>query len=195
MTKNQKIGTAVGIGALLILAGGILLYNATRKEEDETANGEEAPKPKVDQQKANPMVKEVPPMDQSPIGMERRPAKAKVNQAKPKPMSPQRAKKQQPTEVIAEKNKANVIESQKPPAPENRDPNGFPLQLGSYGKNVERLQVWLLRNYGWFGKVNGIMDEKTVARMKQFLRVDALDMATFEKYGMAIQVHEQPFAK
>ncbi|TGV03640.1 peptidoglycan-binding domain-containing protein [Flavivirga rizhaonensis] len=56
----------------------------------------------------------------------------------------------------------------------------FPLRLGSQGKRVERLQIYLLRNYGWAGIVTGKFDAKTEERVKKHLKVEEVDQALFE---------------
>ena len=83
------------------------------------------------------------------------------------------------------------------PKQEQRIPVGdeFPLQPGSEGKRVERLQVWLMRNYGHTGKINGIYDEKTDALVKRFLKTDRVDEALFYEMGMGKPVHEQTLMK
>ena len=67
----------------------------------------------------------------------------------------------------------------------------FPLRLGSEGKRVERLQVWLMRNYGWTGRISGVFDEKTQALVKRFLKKTVLDEATYYKMKMGKPVYEQ----
>lgn len=61
----------------------------------------------------------------------------------------------------------------------------FPLQLGSKGKNVERLQIYLLRNYGWAGIVTETFDEKVLERVKRHLKVEKVDETFFNKLEMA----------
>lgn len=80
-----------------------------------------------------------------------------------------------------------------PPATELAQPmaDEFPLRLGSEGKRVERLQVWLMRNYGWTGKISGVFDEKTEALVKRFLRKTMLDEDTYYKMKMGKPVYEQ----
>lgn len=60
----------------------------------------------------------------------------------------------------------------------------FPLQLGSNGKNVERLQIYLLRNYGWAGIVTGTFDDKVLERVKRHLKVEKVDETLFNKLEM-----------
>ena len=67
----------------------------------------------------------------------------------------------------------------------------FPLRLGSNGQRVVRLQVWLMRNYGWTGKVTGVFDEKTAKLLKKAIKEVALDEATYYDMKMEKPVHEQ----
>ncbi len=68
----------------------------------------------------------------------------------------------------------------------------FPLRLGSKGKRVERLQIWLMRNYGWTGRITNVFDEKTQALVKKFLRKTQLDRTTYLRMKMEKPVHLQP---
>jgi hypothetical protein len=67
----------------------------------------------------------------------------------------------------------------------------FPLQKGSSGKEVERLQIWLLRNHGWKGTVTGIYDTQTETLVKKSLKRDTVDKILYEKHQMGIPIHQQ----
>ncbi len=67
----------------------------------------------------------------------------------------------------------------------------FPLRKGSTGKEVERLQIWLLRNYGWKGAVTAIYDEQTLKLVRKCLKKDTVDQMTYEKHQMGIPIHQQ----
>ncbi len=67
----------------------------------------------------------------------------------------------------------------------------FPLQKGSSGKEVERLQIWLLRNHGWKGTVTGMYDTQTETLVKKSLKKDTIDQTTYEKHHMGIPIHQQ----
>ena len=69
--------------------------------------------------------------------------------------------------------------------------DAFPLRLGSKGKYVERLQVWLLRNYGLVAKVSKVFDESTLAQVKKHLKTEVVSEAVFNKYKMGNHVHQQ----
>lgn len=67
----------------------------------------------------------------------------------------------------------------------------FPLRSGSTGPRVERLQVWLMRNYGYFGKISGAFDDKTLAKVQKHLGSDTVNEKTFNHYRMGNHVTEQ----
>lgn len=67
----------------------------------------------------------------------------------------------------------------------------FPLQMGSTGKEVERLQIWLLRNHGWQGEITKVFDAKTLALVQKSIQQDMVDKATYEKHQMGIPIHQQ----
>jgi len=76
------------------------------------------------------------------------------------------------------------IEQQKPSADE------FPLRLGSQGKRVERFQIWLMRNYGWEGKVTAKFDQKTLKRVQKHLKSDHVSKEMYFKLKMNRPVYE-----
>jgi len=67
----------------------------------------------------------------------------------------------------------------------------FPLTYGSAGPRVIRLQVWLMRNFGWRGKLSGHLDEGTLQLMKKHLKTEALDEKQYNKYRMDRPVQQQ----
>lgn len=86
--------------------------------------------------------------------------------------------------------------SQFPPqAPQQTPPpvaDEFPLRLGSKGPRVERLQIWLMRNYGGTRPITGRLDPGTVNRMIKYLHTDNLDEVTYRSLGMGLHVQDQP---
>ena len=66
----------------------------------------------------------------------------------------------------------------------------WPLQAGSQGKEVERLQIWLLRNHGWKGPVTGLYDEQTDRLVRKRFKKTYLSRSTYEHYQMGIPIHE-----
>ena len=67
----------------------------------------------------------------------------------------------------------------------------FPLRLGSEGPKVIRLQVWLMRNFGWQGKLSGVLDQLTLQRMKKHLKTESLDEKTYYKHQMDRPIQQQ----
>jgi len=67
----------------------------------------------------------------------------------------------------------------------------FPLRLGSKGKRVERLQVYLLRKFGWTKVVDGVLDQQTLGQLKRFLKVDAVSQKLYHKLGLDLHVQDQ----
>ena len=89
--------------------------------------------------------------------------------------------KPSPKAVVTEKKVApEVIPLQESNAAKQSITDEFPLRLGSQGKRVERLQVYLLRNYGWAGIVTGKFDAKTEERVKKYLKVEEVDQTLFK---------------
>lgn len=78
-----------------------------------------------------------------------------------------------------------------PPVAEAQPKKEAPfLAKGSEGKEVERLQIWLLRHHGWKGAVTGIYDEQTDRLVQKRFKKDHVDKATYEKYQMGIPIHK-----
>jgi len=67
----------------------------------------------------------------------------------------------------------------------------FPLRLGSKGPRVERLKVWLLRNYGYRGQISEEFDQETEEVLERFLKITELDEDTYRRMKMEKRVHEQ----
>lgn len=66
------------------------------------------------------------------------------------------------------------------------EPNDdFPLKLGSKGKRVEQLQVYLLKNYGAAGIVTNEFNTITHERVLKFLRVKEITEQLFEERDIA----------
>lgn len=99
---------------------------------------------------------------------------------------PERKRRTRPQVRPEPKTTMVEVQEKEPPVADE-----FPLRLGSKGERVERLQVWLMRNYGWTGKITGEFDEKTEALLKRFLKRTELDEATYFKMKMEKPVYEQ----
>lgn len=67
----------------------------------------------------------------------------------------------------------------------------FPLKLGSKGERVERLRVWLMRNYGWTGIINDEFDSKTNDLVMKYLKKSEVDEDTYYRLKIGKPVYEQ----
>jgi len=56
---------------------------------------------------------------------------------------------------------------------------------------VERLQVYLLRNYGWAGIVTGVFDEKVQERVEKYLKVETVTESLFNALEMNESIKNQ----
>ncbi len=87
----------------------------------------------------------------------------------------------------------------KPPTPSSVDPiiiptesdDSFPLTLGSKGPGVERLQIWLMRNYGLVAPISSVFDQATQRMVQKHLRKDSIGEKTFNQYRMGKHVQQQ----
>ena len=67
----------------------------------------------------------------------------------------------------------------------------FPLRLGSRGKEVERLQVFLMRNLGWVRKPTGIFDLHTEERCTKFFKIQEVSKEQYDKLMLDKMIHDQ----
>lgn len=74
---------------------------------------------------------------------------------------------------------------------EKKEKEPWKLSKGSEGKEVERLQIFLLRNHGWKGAITKVFDEQTERLVQKVFRKKYIDRATYEKYKMAIPIYKQ----
>jgi len=117
-------------------------------------------------------------------------SKKKPIQAVQKEAIPQIEKEVKAPEIlkpVAEKPWNKELEHVLPPPVQD----AFPLRLGSVGHRVERLKIFLMRNYGCFGKINQDFDEKTEALVLKHLGATQLDEKTYKQYKMGNHVTEQ----
>ncbi len=102
------------------------------------------------------------------------------------------SKKNKPIEVAYTKDKdKKENDNYQSILPAQSEPKQWRLELGSNGKEVERLQIWLLRHHGWKGIITKVYDEQTDALVKKHLKADFVDRATYEKHQMGTPIHEQ----
>jgi len=112
-----------------------------------------------------------------------------LNNKKAKPISKVVLPKEE--EPLPKTAKASPPIEKAEPKAETIPNDDFPLRYGSKGPRVSRLQVWLLRNYGWTGEVTDLLDKKTENQMKKHLKTDALDEATYNKLKLEAPIHQQ----
>lgn len=69
--------------------------------------------------------------------------------------------------------------------------NDFPLQLGSKGQRVKRLQIFLMRQLGWVRQPNGEFDLLTKERTLKCFKKDQIDQEMYEQLMLDKMVHDQ----
>lgn len=69
--------------------------------------------------------------------------------------------------------------------------DSFPLEYGSSGARVKRLQVYLMRKLGWIGRPSGVFDGRTLLRVQQCFKSSSIDEATYERLLLDKMVHDQ----
>lgn len=76
--------------------------------------------------------------------------------------------------------------SEIPDAPSESN-DSFPLKKGKYGKRVEQLQMWLLKNHGSqfpkFG-IDGKFGDETLSELQKATKRDNVSEEYFNKAGM-----------
>jgi hypothetical protein len=71
----------------------------------------------------------------------------------------------------------------------------FPLQLGSEGERVKRLQIFLMRNLGWIRQPKGKFDLLTQNRTVKFFKVESISQELYSKFMLDKMVHDQRLKK
>ena len=132
MNSNQKIvtGSLIGLG---IIGLGTLLYHFLQKEDNK--------------------------QEQENLSKEKE--KTNLKQKKPKVVKDKKLEKQLNKGVPFDKKSDHFIEPKKEETKTLPSPiaDEFPLRLGSKGKRVERLQIYLMRNFGMFGIIDDKFDK------------------------------------
>lgn len=90
----------------------------------------------------------------------------------------------EPEPITKVTSEANYIE----PKQETNKP--WLLSKGSKGKEVERLQIWLLRHHGWKGTITKVFDQQTEELVKKIFKTDGIDRVTYDKHQMGTPIHE-----
>lgn len=68
---------------------------------------------------------------------------------------------------------------------EKKDSSVFPLQVGSQGKEVEQLQLWLLKNHGIQTNLSGVFDHTTENALMRALERQELSESEYKKYRLS----------
>lgn len=110
-----------------------------------------------------------------------------------KAIKEEKAKSSQPIEVTEDEEVLAQIEASQLPEdlPVTPLADEFPLRLGSKGHRVERLQIWLMKNYGWFGQISGVFDKPTEKKLVKHLGRSSIDQAFYDTHQMNAHVSEQ----
>ncbi|OED42502.1 hypothetical protein AB832_02990 [Flavobacteriaceae bacterium (ex Bugula neritina AB1)] len=64
------------------------------------------------------------------------------------------------------------------------------LTKGCTSKEVERLQIWLLRHHGWKGTITKVFDEQTEKLVQKVFNKNSIDKETYDKHQMGTPIHE-----
>ncbi|WP_281989708.1 peptidoglycan-binding domain-containing protein [Aquimarina aggregata] len=99
-------------------------------------------------------------------------------------------KRQNVAEIIASEPITKVTPETNSIIPKQEAKKPWVLTKGSKGKEVERLQIWLLRHHGWKGPVTGIYDTQTETLVRKRFKKDCIDRQTYDKHQMGIPIHE-----
>lgn len=60
----------------------------------------------------------------------------------------------------------------------------FPLKMGSRSDEVKKLQIWMLKNEGFRGKIDGIWGPETDAAVKKFMKVSEISEEKYKSLGI-----------
>lgn len=71
----------------------------------------------------------------------------------------------------------------------------FPLRLGSKGKRVERLKIWLMRNHGHFGIINDEFDQKLEELVMKKFKKSFVTEKVYRSKKMGQPIQKQPIIK
>lgn len=87
-------------------------------------------------------------------------------------------------QLVQNSNDIQVIAAMEVLPEENGATDDFPLQLGSKGKRVWNLKVYMLRNHGASGIVTDDYDALTVQRVKRYLKADTVSEQLYMQLNM-----------
>lgn len=177
----------VTLSVITGIVGIVLIANSyTKTKEDKNEDTDPAKEPKPSPASLQPVRKAqaTPSVTQNRDGI-----KAMVETPVAMPEPPQTFVNKDETKEIKSRN-SDTLKTETETELQLTD-DSFPLKLGSRGPRVERLQVWLMRNYGRWGKIDGIFGRETEAELKKRLNKTMLDEGTYQRYRMGKHVNEQ----
>ncbi|QKX04130.1 hypothetical protein HN014_04150 [Aquimarina sp. TRL1] len=114
----------------------------------------------------------------------------KGQKKKPEMVEPVLQKRQDIQEIKESEPIVKVTTEEASYATSSREEKPWLLSRGSKGKEVERLQIWLLRHHGWKGTITKVFDQQTERLVQKVFKADSIDRATYEKHQMGIPIHE-----
>lgn len=114
----------------------------------------------------------------------------KGQKKKPEMVEPVLQKRQDIQELNESEPIAKVTTEEASYTTPRREEKPWLLSKGSKGKEVERLQIWLLRHHGWKGTITKVFDEQTERLVQKIFKTDSIDRATYDKHQMGIPIHE-----
>ncbi|MEO9870349.1 MAG: hypothetical protein ABJQ69_03540 [Ekhidna sp.] len=167
---NKKT-VAISMGVVGVVGLGVLVYYLINEQNGEAVLDKKAPE-------SEPNLKRLKILTQQPIA-EKKVVREPIKKAKVIPIS---AEKHQPK---TDRVNSSQINLSAPLADE------FPLRLASKGDRVERLHVWLMRNYGWTGIINDEFDHATEQKVVKYLKTYQIDEDTYQALKIGKPVYEQ----
>jgi hypothetical protein len=201
---NKKLAITLGIVGG-IAAVGLLIYHFSRQDSNDE-KGEIAPDDLVKVRKPDSVATTAPKPDEvtTPAISIPEPSIEAIKEQQVVTTQNQNVVpemvSEEPEQVTPHEAKPALIQEERSFTPEVKieEPriigDDFPLRMGSEGQRVERLQVFLLRNFGRV-KVNGVFDQETEDQLKKRLNKTTLDERTYNHYKMEKHILEQPYAR
>lgn len=199
MKNNNLIGYGL-LGVGLIGLGALAAYLFSNQEEDPETSTEPTNKvpnkqPKKDSPSlaANEIQELVKQSNSTQVYEREQPKKNERTTTDPN-QKQQKTSKAILTPVKAHKKEVDATASvdtetiKFPPAKADE----FPLRLGSKGERVERLQIWLMKNYGHFGLITNSFDERLENLVVKRFKKPFVSQQDYESRRMGQSVQKQP---
>ncbi|WP_027395138.1 hypothetical protein [Aquimarina latercula] len=114
----------------------------------------------------------------------------KGQKKKPENVEPVLQKRQNVEEIKEPESITKVTSETNYVTPKREESKPWQLAKGSKGKEVERLQIWLLRHHGWKGTITKVFDQQTEELVQKIFKTEGVDRATYDKHQMGIPIHE-----